>query len=147
MNILVKRTHEDAIIPTRAFPTDAGLDLVSVEEVDIPAGERRIVDTGVAVDMTEGKTNTGVVGLVCSRSGLAAKHGIAVLNAPGIIDAQYRGSIKVILVNHSNETYRVSVGDKIAQLLVTSVSLPTCVPVDTLDETDRSAGGLGSTGK
>lgn len=126
--------------PTRAHKTDAGLDLVSNENLVIPSGQRRTINLGTAVAIPEGQA-----GLVCPRSGLAAKHGITVLNAPGIIDAGYRGDIGVVLINHGAKPFEISAGDRIAQLLI--MPFTNLTPVGRpLDTTDRGAAGFGSTG-
>lgn len=126
---------------------DAGYDLCSVESIDILPGQTQIVNTGLVVAVPQYH-----VGMVCSRSGLAAKHQISVLNAPGIIDAGYRGELKVILHNAGNEKYEVALGDKIAQLLICPIAVKrdsqlTEVNYLTSDDTERSEAGLGSTGR
>lgn len=126
--------------PTRAHPDDAGLDLAAATDITIPSGAHTLVPTGAAVAIP-----TGHVGMICPRSGLAAKHGLTVLNAPGIIDAGYRGEIGVILINHGRATARITRGDRIAQLVV--VPFTHLAPVaQALDTTDRGAAGFGSTG-
>ena len=132
--------HEDAILPSRAHPTDAGLDLHAVTRAGLAPGERRVVNTGVAVEIP-----AGYVGMVCPRSGLAANHGITVVNAPGIIDSGYRGEIKVVLLNTGEYPVTFQVGDRIAQLVITPVCIWT--PVESsLSEADRGDNGLGSSG-
>lgn len=126
--------------PTRAHKGDAGLDLTANENLVIPSGQRRTINLGTAVAIPEGQA-----GLICPRSGLAAKHGITVLNAPGIIDAGFRGVIGVVLINHGTKPFEVSKGDRIAQLVV--VSFTPLTPVGRpLDTTDRGNNGFGSTG-
>jgi len=133
---------DSATLPTRAHPGDAGLDLYAAEAVRIEPGERRSVGTGVAVALPP-----GTAGLVVPRSGLAARHGIALVNAPGTIDAGYRGEINVLLVNHDAATpVRHSRGDRIAQLVVQRVEQAIFQPVGTLPDSARGAGGYGSTG-
>lgn len=135
---------EGAQLPARKHHDDAGADLHANEEVLIPAGERVLVGTGVHVKLPE---NT--VGFITPRSGLAAKNGLTVLNAPGTIDSGYSGELKVTLINHSKDDYTVSIGDRIAQLVVQPVLFPEFVQVDSLDNKvsdTRGAAGFGSTG-
>lgn len=144
VDIQIRRLHPDAVVPSYAKPGDAGADLVSVEDVEIsPGGGRAIVATGIAIALPD-----GYVGLVHPRSGLAAKHGVTTLNAPGTIDSGYRGEIKVIMVNTDPEQpHRVSVGERIAQLVVQRFESVSWVEVDELDETERGDGGFGHTGR
>ncbi|WP_067707471.1 dUTP diphosphatase [Nocardia yamanashiensis] len=129
-------------VPTRAHEGDAGVDLCTTEDVIIEPGERVLVGTGIAVALP-----LGTVGLIHPRSGLAAKHGLSVVNTPGTVDAGYRGEIKVCLINHDLRTpIELRRGDRIAQLLVQKVELVDFTEVDTLDETARGAGGYGSSG-
>ncbi|MBL1079674.1 dUTP diphosphatase [Nocardia sp. 2] len=129
-------------VPTRAHEGDAGVDLCTTEDVIIEPGERVLVGTGIAVALP-----IGTVGLIHPRSGLAAKHGLSVVNTPGTVDAGYRGEIKVCLINHDLRTpVELRRGDRIAQLLVQKVELVDFVEVDALDETERGAGGYGSSG-
>ncbi|KSU60962.1 deoxyuridine 5'-triphosphate nucleotidohydrolase [Gordonia sp. SGD-V-85] len=129
-------------MPTRAHPGDAGVDLYSTIDLELPAGRRQLVGTGIAVALP-----IGTVGLIHPRSGLAARAGLSVVNTPGTIDAGYRGEIKVCLINHDPEqTISISRGDRIAQLIVQRVELPDFVEVDELDETARGDGGYGSSG-
>ena len=128
--------------PVYAKPGDAGADLRSTVAVTVPAGARVMVPTGVSIALPQ-----GYVGLVHPRSGLAAKHGITVLNTPGTIDAGYRGEIMVILFNSSDSDFDVAVGDRIAQLLIQTVELARFVPVDKLPETERGETGFGSSGQ
>lgn len=126
--------------PTRAHKGDAGLDLTANENIVIPSRSWRLVPTGTKTAIPEGQA-----GLVCPRSGLAAKHGITVLNAPGIIDAPYRGDIGVVLINHGPKPFEISAGDRIAQLLI--MPYTNLTPVGRpLDTTDRGTAGFGSTG-
>lgn len=131
------------LLPTRAHADDAGLDLRAAADAVIPSGHRALIPTGVSVALPSGH-----VGMVCPRSGLAARHGVTVLNAPGIVDAGYRGDVGVVLVNHGRESYRVTRGDRIAQLVVMPVATLTLVHVDELPDADdgRESGGFGSTG-
>ena len=129
-------------LPVYAHPGDAGADLVSTEALRLEPGQRALVGTGVSIALPE-----GFAAFVVPRSGLAAKHGITVVNAPGTVDAGYRGEIKVSLLNtDSNAAYDVAVGDRIAQLIVMPVTRARFLPVDALDESVRGAGGFGSTG-
>jgi dUTP pyrophosphatase len=129
-------------LPHRAHPEDAGLDLASAEDVVIPAGGRALVDTGLALALPP-----GTVGMVCPRSGLAARHGVTVLNGPGIVDAGYRGPIKVALHNSDlSEPFTLHAGDRIAQLVVVPFLAPRLVEVEDLDETARADAGFGSSG-
>lgn len=138
----VKRLDPDAVLPVRAHATDAGADLASTSELVLQPGERALVGTGVAVALPP-----GTVGLIHPRSGLAAKSGLTIVNAPGTIDADYRGEIKVCLLN-TDATCPIEIkrGMRIAQLVVQRVELVDFVEVDELDETQRGEGGHGSTG-
>lgn len=140
---------EGSILPTRAHPWDAGLDLYAMEDVIVPNAEvfpfdeiqlgSAVIDTGVHVEVPE-----GCYGEIRSRSGLMCKHGIT---TDGTIDAHYTGSIKVCLFNHRAGPYKVNAGDKIAQLVIVPCLLPELELVDSLEETDRGDGGFGSTGR
>jgi dUTP pyrophosphatase len=137
----IRRLHEGAVLPTRAYPGDAGLDLSAVEGAVLEPGERATVGTGLAIALPDGHA-----GLVLPRSGLASKHGIGVLNAPGLIDAGYRGEVRVILHNHGSETFRVDRGMRIAQLVVIAVADVRLVEVEELPTSERGEGGYGSSG-
>lgn len=137
----VTRLHPDAVAPRYAHDGDAGLDLVSVEDVVLAPGARHAVATGWAMAIPD-----GWVGLVHPRSGLALKQGLTVANAPGTIDAGYRGEVKVILVNLGEAEVAVHAGDRVAQLVLQQVGRADVVEVDDLDATARGAGGFGSTG-
>ena len=142
MNLPVKRLRPDAVVPERAYSGDAGLDLVACDRVELAPGERALVGTGLAVAIPEGHA-----GFVQPRSGLAATHGITIITAPGLIDAGYRGELKVALLNtDARATFVVEPGMRIAQLVV--LALPAVVPVevDELPASDRGAGGFGSSG-
>ena len=140
--IALRRLDPDLPLPTRAHPGDAGVDLYSTIDLELPAGRRQLVGTGIAVALP-----IGTVGLIHPRSGLAARAGLSVVNTPGTIDAGYRGEIKVCLINHDPEqTISISRGDRIAQLIVQRVELPDFVEVDELDQTARGDGGYGSSG-
>lgn len=129
-------------VPTSSFSSDAGWDLVAAGDVHLPPNERRVVPTGVAIALP-----ANAVALVCPRSGLAVEAGITVLNAPGVIDSGYRGEIGVILVNLSGEEYLVRSGDRIAQLVVTSVAEVTWEVVPHLPTSNRGEGGFGHSGR
>jgi len=140
--IPLRRLDPDLPLPAYAHPGDAGADLVAAEEVELAPGARAAVRTGVAVAIPE-----GYVGLVHPRSGLAGRLGVTVLNAPGTVDAGYRGEILVILINHDpSTTVKISRGDRIAQLVVQRVERAAFEVVDELDDTARGDGGHGSTG-
>jgi len=141
MKIDVMKTFSNAHLPTYARDGDAGADLYSLHAVNILPGEYKLVSTGIAMAIPQ-----GYVGLIHPRSGLAAKHGITVLNAPGTIDAGYRGEIKVLLINHSNEVYFIARAERIAQLVIQKVENVFFEPVDELPESNRGQGGFGSTG-
>ena len=128
-------------IPQRAHAEDAGADLVSKEDVVIPAGGRALVGTGVAIETPE-----GMVSLVCSRSGLAAKHGIHVLNGPGVVDPGYIGEVFVNLHNAGREDFHIRAGDRVAQLLLVPVVYPEFEVSDSLGSSERGESGHGSTG-
>ena len=131
-----------ATVPSYAHPGDAGADLISTDALVLEAGQRATVGTGVSIALPD-----GYVAFVVPRSGLAAKHGITVVNSPGTVDAGYRGEIRVTLLNtDSTEAYPVAVGDRIAQLIVLPVSRARFVPVETLPGSHRGSGGFGSTG-
>jgi dUTP pyrophosphatase len=142
LRVQLKRLDPDLPLPAYAHPGDAGADLFAAEDVELAPGERCLVRTGVAIGLPE-----GFVGLVHPRSGLAARLGVTVLNAPGTVDAGYRGEIMVNLVNHDRViTAKISRGDRIAQLVVQRVEHAHFVVVDELSGTSRGAGGHGSTG-
>jgi len=131
-----------AVVPTRAYPDDAGLDLYSVEEGILAPGHRASVGTGICLEIP-----FGCAGLVLPRSGLAERHGIALVNTPGLIDSGYRGEIRVLLLNTDlEEPFTVSVGDRIAQLLLVTVESPPVIEVEELSASERGAGGFGSSG-
>jgi dUTP pyrophosphatase len=130
------------VVPGYAHPGDAGADLCSTEALTLAPGERAVVRTGTAIALPP-----GFVAYVMPRSGLAAKNGIGLVNAPGVIDAGYRGEISVVLINHDlSETFSVAEGDRIAQLVVSPVARARFIPVEALPGSDRQAGGFGSTG-
>lgn len=137
------KLNPKAMLPTRAHEGDAGLDLYAVEPAHIGPGERFGVGTGVGVEIPEGHA-----GLILPRSGLARDHGIALVNAPGLIDSGYRGELRVLLLNTDPaETFRVEPGDRIAQLVLVPVALATPVEVEALADSARATGGFGSSGR
>jgi dUTP pyrophosphatase len=138
----VKRLRPDARVPAQAYPGDAGFDLAACERVELPPGGRATVGTGIAVAIPPGHA-----GLVVPRSGLAARHGLGEVNAPGLIDEGYRGEIKVILLNTDLEThFVVEPGMRIAQLVVVELPQVELVEVDELPASERGHGGFGSSG-
>jgi dUTP pyrophosphatase len=142
VQVLLRRLHDDLPGPSYAHPGDAGADLVAAEDVELAPGERAVVPTGVAIALP-----TGYAAFVHPRSGLAAKQGLALVNAPGTIDAGYRGEIKVIVVNlDRRETIRLRRGDRVAQLVVQRVENARFVEVAELPGSVRAEGGFGSTG-
>jgi dUTP pyrophosphatase len=144
VRIDVTRLHPAAVLPAQQHEHDAGYDLHALEDVSLaPAGGRALVPTGIAVAIPPGHA-----GLVLPRSGLALKHGVTCLNTPGLIDAQYRGELKVLLVNTDpGERYEVHRGDRIAQLVISAVDTEVdWHEVEVLDETSRDTFGFGSTG-
>jgi len=138
--LLVRRLHPDAQMPAGAYDGDAGLDLASVEEVVLGPGERHTVATGVAVAIPAGHA-----GFVQPRSGLASRHGITVVNSPGLIDAGYRGELKVVLLNTDpDQPFHVQPGDRIAQLVVLALPRITVTEADELPPSERAERGFGS---
>ena len=141
MTLAFKRVHPDAVLPAYAHPSDAGMDLRSVADLEIPRGGRALVPTGLIALLPP-----GYEAQVRPRSGLALKHGVTVLNTPGTIDSGYRGEIGVVLANFGEAAFAVKKGDRIAQLVIAPVTQPQVIEADILDATDRGAGGFGSTG-
>lgn len=142
MSLLVRRLDPLALVPSRAYPGDAGLDLHALEPVVLGPGERASIPTGIAVEIPD-----GLAGLVLPRSGLAARHGIALVNAPGLIDSGYRGEIRVLLLNTDrHHPYEFEPGERIAQLLLIRYEAPEVVEVDELSGSARGSGGFGSSG-
>lgn len=140
IDLVVRRLHPDAILPVRAYGDDAGLDLASVEERLLRPGERALVGTGLAVEIPP-----GYAGFVQPRSGLAARHGLTVVNSPGLIDPGYRGEIRVALLNTDESTpFHVAVGMRIAQLVVVPVAAVRIVEREELAGSERGARGFGS---
>jgi dUTP pyrophosphatase len=143
LNIAFRRLSEAARAPARAHADDAGYDLHAAEPAIIGPGERASVGTGVAVAIPEGHA-----GLVLPRSGLAAKHGIALVNAPGLIDAGYRGEVRVLLLNTDREApFAIEPGDRIAQLVVVAIAAARFTEAEELPASGRAEGGFGSTGR
>jgi dUTP pyrophosphatase len=143
MDLPVAILKEGAKLPTRAHEGDAGLDLYACEEAHLGPGERWSVGTGIAIEIPPGHA-----GLVLPRSGLARDHGIALVNSPGLIDAGYRGEVRVLLLNTDPaEIFRVSPGDRIAQLVISPVVPLEPVAGEALGETARGDGGFGSSGR
>jgi dUTP diphosphatase len=142
VNLRVRRLDGRAVLPTRAHDDDAGLDLYALEPTVLGPGERASVTTGIAVEIPDGHA-----GLVLPRSGLALRHGIALVNAPGLIDPGYRGEVRVLLLNTDRSTpFEISAGDRIAQLLVVRTQVATAVEVQELSGSTRGDGGFGSSG-
>jgi dUTP pyrophosphatase len=142
MTLRVRRLDARAVLPTRAYPGDAGLDLCALEQHVLGPGERASVGTGICVEIPPEQA-----GLVLPRSGLAARHGIALVNAPGLIDSGYRGELRVLLLNTDRTaTFTLSAGDRIAQLVLVRVETPAVEEVEALTVSDRGDGGFGSSG-
>lgn len=142
VRVRVRRLAPDLPVPVYAHAGDAGADLVAASDVELPPGARAMVPTGVAIELPP-----GYVGLVHPRSGLAARLGVTVLNAPGTVDAGYRGEILVNLINHDpTHTVTITRGDRIAQLVIQRVERAEFHLVDQLEDSSRGAGGHGSTG-
>jgi dUTP pyrophosphatase len=138
----VRRLDPAARLPTRAYQGDAGLDLYALEPVELAPGARAAVRTGIAVEIPAGQA-----GLVLPRSGLAARHGIALVNAPGLIDAGYRGELRVLLLNTDRDArFALAAGERIAQLVLVRVETPLVAEVEELALSERAAGGFGSSG-
>ena len=137
--IKIKKLSEDAISPTYANPGDAGMDFYSNEEIIIRPDERKLISTGISMAIPE-----GYVGLIWDKSGSACKHGLNTM--AGVIDAGYRGEVKILVHNLSQQEYKVEKGKKIAQMLIQPVEQKQILEVDDLDNTERGEGGFGSTG-
>ena len=143
MELRVTKLVDGAALPSRAHAGDAGLDLYACEAAHIGPGERWSIGTGVAVEIPDAHA-----GLVLPRSGLARDHGISLVNSPGLIDSGYRGELRVLLLNNDPaETFRVIVGDRIAQLLLTPIALAEPVEAVALGDSARGEGGFGSSGR
>lgn len=145
MILKVKKLREDAVLPARATEGSAGMDLHALVDapVTLRPGERAMIPTGLAIALP----SPDYVALVFARSGLAVKKGVTLSNCVGVVDSDYRGELKVGLINQSQEPYTIEKGERIAQLAVMPVCLPEVVQAEELDETGRGAGGFGSTGK
>lgn len=141
MKLEVQRLRAEAVLPDRAYSGDAGLDLASIQRVEIAPGDRAVVATGLAVAIPE-----GYAGFVQPRSGLAAKHGVTIVNSPGLIDAGYRGELLVILLNTGTEPFVVEPGMRIAQLVLLELPAVELVEVEELSPSERGARGHGSSG-
>lgn len=142
MDIPLLKLDVDLPTPSHSHPGDGGTDLYSRIDSVLEPRERQMVPTGIAVAVPE-----GYAGLVVPRSGLAARHGIGVVNAPGLLDSGYRGEVNVILVNHGSEAFTITRGDRIAQLVVVPVVVQEFVEVEQLPPSTRGSGGFGSTGR
>ncbi|ERT09427.1 dUTP diphosphatase family protein [Lyngbya aestuarii BL J] len=141
MKLKILKLDQAAIVPKYAHPNDAGLDLYSLEEQEILPGESKLIHTGISIELSP-----GTEAQVRPRSGLALKHQITVLNTPGTIDADYRGEIGVILINHGKTTFNINQGMKIAQLVIAPVIHAEIEEVEQLSSTVRGEGGFGSSG-
>lgn len=142
LNVAIKRLDPTVELPSYAYEGDAGLDLRANETVDIKPHERTLISTGLAIALPD-----GYAGFVQPRSGMALKRGLSIANTPGLIDAHYRGELKVIAVNlDPHETIHIERGERIAQLVIQQVPVVHLIEVDELDETDRGSGGFGSSG-
>lgn len=142
VRVLVQRLDRDLPLPAYALPDDAGADLLSTVDIVLAPGERVLVPTGVAIALPP-----GYAAFIHPRSGLAARHGLSIVNTPGTVDAGYRGEVKVLLINHDpDETIELSRGDRVAQLVLQRVERAAFVEVTDLPESVRGAGGYGSTG-
>lgn len=145
INVKVKILRGSTDLPAYATDGSAAIDLRSAadEDIVIAPGERKLVPTGIAIS----PESTGVVAILCGRSGLALKHGISLANGIGVIDSDYRGEISAVLINRSEVPYKVTPGERIAQLMFMPVLHANLIRAESLDETERGAGGFGSTGK
>ena len=141
MTLRFRKVHPDAVLPAYAHPSDAGMDVRSVDDLTIAPGKRALVHTGLVMLLP-----LGYEAQVRPRSGLALKSGVTVLNAPGTVDSGYRGEVGVILANFGEADFNVGKGDKIAQIVIAPVTQPEIVETTEVDETDRGSGGFGSTG-
>ena len=140
IKLLIQRLRPDAVIPDRAYAGDAGLDLAASERIEIAPGERAVVGTGLAVAIPE-----GYAGFVQPRSGLASRHGISVVNSPGLVDSGYRGELRVVLLNTDRvDTFVIDPGMRIAQLVVLAVPHVELSEVEDLPESERGGRGFGS---
>lgn len=142
MYIKIKKLHPKAVVPEYKTLGSVGADLVSVQNLDIAPGKVGLVDLGFSVSFP-----TGYEIQIRPRSGLAVKHAVTVINTPGTVDSDYRGTMKVILINHGDKVFKVSKGDRVAQMVFTKVCHADFKEFEILDETERGEGGFGSTGK
>jgi dUTP pyrophosphatase len=142
MVLKIKKLNKDAVIPAYQTKEAAGFDLHSIEDVVIKPGERKLIGTGLAFEI-----EFGYEVQIRPRSGLAYKHGITVLNTPGTIDSDYRGEIKVLLINHGDKEFEIKKNERIAQAVIAPVIQAEIVEVEELSDTERGSGGFGSTGK
>lgn len=141
MKLKVVKLVDSAVVPEYEHPNDSGLDLISIEELEIPVTESRLIHTGISIELPQ-----GTEAQIRPRSGLALKHQITVLNTPGTVDEGYRGEIGVILINHGKSSFKVTQGMKIAQMVIMPVVRVEVEEVDKLSHTSRGTGGFGSTG-
>ena len=142
MEIPLLKLDVDLPTPTHSHPGDAGTDLYARIDTILEPGQRRMVPTGIAIAVPE-----GYAGLVVPRSGIAARHGIGVVNGPGLLDSGFRGEIHVILINHGDQPFPIERGDRIAQLVITPFETQQFIEVDELPPSARGDGGFGSTGR
>lgn len=141
LEVKIKRVHVDALLPMQANPGDAGMDLYSIEAVEIPAGETKLIKTGIQIELPQ-----GTEAQIRPRSGLALKHSVTVLNSPGTIDEGYRGEIGVILINHGKEPFIVEKSMRIAQMVIQFVPSVQLLEVNELSQTVRGTTGFGASG-
>ena len=145
MKMLIKKVRDDAKVPVRATEGSAGLDLCAciAEPITLNSGDTAVIPTGIAIALPSAEFGA----FVFPRSGIAVKHGIGLLNSVGVIDSDYRGEVMVGVINQFRESYTIQPGERIAQMVIMPVSVMPVVEVDELDDTQRGAGGFGSTGK
>jgi len=145
MTIDVKKLSKRARLPLRATDGSAGADLFACidEEIVLAPGERLLIPTGIAI----GIPYSGCAAFIFPRSSVSSKYGVSLANCVGVVDSDYRGEIKVPLINHSDEPYTIKDGDRIAQMVIMPIIVPDLIPVDELEETTRGTGGFGSTGR
>lgn len=141
LKVKFKKIYPDAVVPTYAHPGDAGFDLYSIEDCPLNSSETKLINTGLKIEIPKGYEVQ-----IRPRSGLALKHGVTILNAPGTIDSGYRGLIGILLINHSNETYKIKKGERIAQGVINKVEEAVLEEVNELSDSSRGEGGFGSTG-
>lgn len=140
IDVAVRRLREEAVLPGQAYDGDAGFDLAACDEIRLRPGERAVVSTGIAVEIPD-----GYAGFVQPRSGLAARHGIAIVNSPGLIDSGYRGEIRVVLLNTDlRDDFLVERGTRVAQLVIAPVAVVRLIEVDELATSERGSRGFGS---